>query len=636
MSLLRIVQKSAKWSLSGHQAIGRMICSQTNTKYQVDRRKYQTINTSRDVLMGSHKQQKYEQFLSIPQREQIGNNESEMASLIRSTKCLLLCHSYNTLSLAVATELRSFGAEVDVKVIHNEHDFTIADEGDFDIIICPFLARRVPERIWSNKKRPCLIVHPGIPGDRGPASLEFAIKNKALHWGVTVLQAEEEFDRGPIWAYSMYPISDRNTTKTELYVSEVTENAVDTVLRAVAKFKQGDSPKPWQYGAVDIKGNLQPKIKKADRRIDWNQHASDVARLIRMFDTQPGAHGFLKGIDGEIRFFGAKETQPLLYCGDEMRDLLSSAEPGEPIGMKHNAILIKCGEDSSLWVSHLKSNKIPGVKDIKLPATMVYTRPLAEMNTLDYEDIWVERRDNVAYVHFDFYNGAMNVSQSQRLQTTLKNIKLQDDIHIVVLMGGKRFFSTGIHLNVIEQVDEPHIESYANIEAIDGVIKEYVQMEDKLVIACLQGNAGAGGCMMSAAADYTIAHKCVSLTPTYKNMNLYGSEYWTYFLPKKIGEEMALRLTSGTDSIMASEAYSIGLVDILLGRNRYELQDNLHRTVTAIWNSIDAGLFLHSKSRRSEKWYENLEEHRAAELHHMKKCFSDPAYHSARRNFVFH
>ncbi|CAH1774694.1 unnamed protein product [Owenia fusiformis] len=632
-----IMQRSANWALRRHQAVGRVIQCQIKRKYLVDKLKYQT-KKSQVALVDSLQKQKDEPFLSAPQMQQIGkwNADSEMVSLIRSTKCLLLCNSYNTLSLAVATELRSFGAEVDVKVIHNEHDFTIADEGDFDIIICPFLTKRVPERIWSNKERPCLIVHPGIPGDRGPASIEFAIKNKALNWGVTVLQADEDFDRGSIWAYGMFPISAKNTTKTEMYVSEVTECAVDTVLRAVARFKLGDSPKPWQYGDDNIKGNLQTKIKKADRRIDWNQHASDVARHIRMFDTQPGAHGFLKGIDGEIRFFGAQETQPLLYCGDKMRDLLTSAEPGEPIGRKHNSILIKCGEDSSLWVSHLKSNKIPGVKNIKLPATMVYTKPLAEMNTLDYEDVWVEMRDNVAYVHFDFYNGAMDVSQCQRLQHMLKNIKLQDNIDVVVLMGGKRFFSTGIHLNVIEQADEPHIESYANIEAIDDVIKEYVQMEDKLVIACLQGNAGAGGCMMSAAADYTIAHKCVSLTPTYKSMHLYGSEYWTYFLPRKIGNEMALDLTSRTDSIMASEAYSIGLVDVLLGRNGYELNDNIHEAVTGIWNSFDSRLVLNSKSRRSEKWYENLEEHRAAELRLMKQCFSDPAYHSARRDFVFH
>ncbi|PND65899.1 hydrogenase maturation protein, partial [Escherichia coli] len=42
-----------------------------------------------------------------------------------------------------------------------------------DVLIAPFLKRRIPESVWRSVA--CLIVHPGPPGDRGPAALDWAV-----------------------------------------------------------------------------------------------------------------------------------------------------------------------------------------------------------------------------------------------------------------------------------------------------------------------------------------------------------------------------------------------------------------------------------------------------------------------------
>ena len=65
----------------------------------------------------------------------------------------------------------------------------------------------------------------------------------------------------------------------------------------------------------------------------------------------------------------------------------------------------------------------------------------------------------------------------------------------------------GIHLNVIEANASPDSESYKNIVAIDDVIKEIISMTNIITVSCLQGNAGAGGVMMAAAADLVFAHQ---------------------------------------------------------------------------------------------------------------------------------
>lgn len=51
------------------------------------------------------------------------------------------------------------------------------DEFQPDLIICPTLMKAIPEDIY--KKIKCLIVHPGIKGDRGPSSIDWAILNKS-------------------------------------------------------------------------------------------------------------------------------------------------------------------------------------------------------------------------------------------------------------------------------------------------------------------------------------------------------------------------------------------------------------------------------------------------------------------------
>ena len=79
-----------------------------------------------------------------------------------------------------------------------------------------------------------------------------------------------------------------------------------------------------------------------------------------------------------------------------------------------------------------------------------------------------------------------------------------------------------------------------------------------LVIAGLRGNAGAGGAMLPLAADCVYARKGVILNPHYKSMGgLYGSEYWTYNLPRRVGGEKAMTLTEECRPIGTSEAQTI-------------------------------------------------------------------------------
>ena len=103
-------------------------------------------------------------------------------------RILFLTRSFNSLAQRLYVELVALGHEISL-------EFDIADAVTIeavalfrpDLVIAPFLKRAIPEAVW--RARPCLIVHPGIVGDRGPSALDWAILEGEREWGVAVLRA---------------------------------------------------------------------------------------------------------------------------------------------------------------------------------------------------------------------------------------------------------------------------------------------------------------------------------------------------------------------------------------------------------------------------------------------------------------
>src|SRR5512139_102171 len=114
-------------------------------------------------------------------------------------KILFLTSAHNSLSQRLLIELTERGHEISVRVVATGQEMIDAvSRASFDLIIAPMLKTAVPEEVWS--RYVCLIVHPGVKGDRGPSSLDWAIMTGQKIWGVTILQAVAEMDAGPIWA----------------------------------------------------------------------------------------------------------------------------------------------------------------------------------------------------------------------------------------------------------------------------------------------------------------------------------------------------------------------------------------------------------------------------------------------------
>lgn len=548
-------------------------------------------------------------------------------------RILLLAHSFNSLTQRLFAELAARGHELSV-------EFDIADSVTEeavslfrpDIVLAPFLKRAIPETVWRHVL--CLVVHPGIKGDRGPSALDWAIRNGEASWGVTVLQANAEMDAGDVWASVEFSM--RTARKSSLYRFEVTEAAVSAVLLALDRLAlPGFRPEPIDYSRRDVLGRAQAPMRQADRRIHWAR--DDTATVIAKVQAADGDPGVLDEVEG----------LPCYLYDAHSEATLRGVVPGSLVARRAGAIL-RATRDGAVWITHLRPAGGPDPRSYKLPATMVLGAracdlPEAAVDDFSpadpgtWRDLWYEEDGAVAYLHFDFYNGAMSASRCERLRHAFVQATRRST-RVIVLMGGQDFWSNGIDLNVIEAAASPADESWRSINAIDDLALALLRCESHLTLAALQGNTAAGGVFLALAADQVWARDGAVLNPHYKNMgNLYGSEYWSYSLPRRVGWEAGRRIMQCRLPLLAREAAKIGLIDACL-RPEGSFVDAVKARARAL--AADPGLaaVLAEKGERRarEERIRPLAAYRAEELAQMKLNFYgfDPSYHIARYNFV--
>jgi putative two-component system hydrogenase maturation factor HypX/HoxX len=370
------------------------------------------------------------------------------------------------------------------------------------------------------------------------------------------------------------------------------------------------------------------------RHIDWAHDSTHtVLRKIRAGDGAPGV------LDDLF-------ATPCHLFDAHPQDLDHGHEGGRVIGRRDDAVL-RSTVDGAVWIGHVRRADRPG--SIKLPVALAFPAQCRELPewpvAIDaplaasgYREIRYEAEDSVGYLHFPFYNGAMSTVQCVHLTEAVR-FALAQPARVLVLLGGHDFWSNGIHLNVIEAADSPADESWRNINAIDDLTRTLIAATDRVVIAAMQGNAGAGGVFVALAADRVWARRSVVLNPHYKNMgNLYGSEYWTYLLPRRLKAGTVADVMGRRLPMSASHAAQLGLVDAVFGDDVAEFVGLVRERSQALAASgqLRALLRVKQERRRTDEARKPLQAYRDEELARMHRNFYgfDPSYHIARSNFV--
>ncbi|WP_330261147.1 enoyl-CoA hydratase-related protein [Streptomyces sp. NBC_00539] len=542
-------------------------------------------------------------------------------------RILLVASAFNSLTQRVHAELRDHGHRVAVELALPGGSLTdVTHRHRPDLIIAPMLKTAVPREVWSTHT--CLIVHPGPVGDRGPSSLDRAVQEGATHWGVTVLQADAEMDAGDVWAFAECPVPE--LAKSDLYRGEIADAALRAVLLAVERFASGTYvPTP------QTTHHTRPYLRQDERRIDWAADSTDrVLRVLRAADSQPGVRDELLG---GVWFLHGGHRE------DRLR-----GRPGELLATRAGAVC-RATTDGAVWIPELRACRAPGEPvPVKLPATVALGDRLPPLPQdpapphdgpprRTWSDITYREEGAAGFLSFSFPGGAMSTDRCRRLLDAYR-AACERPTSVLVLGGGRDFFSNGIHLGVIEAAADPAAESWANITAMDDLVEAVLTTTDRLVVAALGGNAAAGGAMLALAADEVWCRSGVVLNPHYRLMGLYGSEYWTYTLPRRVGAAVAERLTTDALPLSAAAAAALGLVDRTVPCAPGEFAGETARLAALLAASPTAPSRIAAKKARRERDEAEtpLAAYREAELARMRATFFDPQapYHALRRAFV--
>jgi putative two-component system protein, hydrogenase maturation factor HypX/HoxX len=161
-----------------------------------------------------------------------------------------------------------------------------------------------------------------------------------------------------------------------------------------------------------------------------------------------------------------------------------------------------------------------------------------------------------------------------------------------------------------------------------------------VTVAALSGDAAAGGVPLALAADHVVAREDAVLNPYYRHMGgLYGSEYWTYLLPRRVGPELTARLTSPPfEAVGTRRAVEIGLLDAAFGDSVECFRVGVRQIAERIAGLPGVQDLLDEKrrARRRDEMIKPLRDYRTEELVRAHACFfgEDAGYHEARRRFV--
>jgi len=152
---------------------------------------------------------------------------------------------------------------------------------------------------------------------------------------------------------------------------------------------------------------------------------------------------------------------------------------------------------------------------------------------------------------------ALSKGLLEEFDKTLEEIRKDDKIRCVIIMGSGRAFSAG---NDLSEPVTTEAEMRGRMELGQNVFDK-IETFDKPTIAAINGYALGGGLELAAACDLRIAADNAQLGNPEVNIGLIPSWGGLVRIPKLIGRAKAVQIILTGERIDAKEAERIGLVN---------------------------------------------------------------------------
>lgn len=156
-----------------------------------------------------------------------------------------------------------------------------------DVLVVVAYGLIIPADVLSIPRHGCLNLHASLlPRWRGAAPIQRALMAGDPTTGVCLMQMDEGLDTGPVWDARRVDISDDDNAAS--LHDRLSSLGAQMLVEFLAGHRQRDpahTPQPQPSEGA----SYAAKILKADRQMDFQGEAADMARRIRGLDPTPAA-----------------------------------------------------------------------------------------------------------------------------------------------------------------------------------------------------------------------------------------------------------------------------------------------------------------------------------------------------------
>ena len=181
-----------------------------------------------------------------------------------------------------------------------------------------------------------------------------------------------------------------------------------------------------------------------------------------------------------------------------------------------------------------------------------------------YENIKVERRDQIAFVTIDRQKvlNALNMAVMTELREAFTSIKDDADVRVAILTGaGEKAFVAGADIGELNKNNPVEAKAYTHR---GQSVLDLIENLGKPVIAAINGFALGGGCELAMACSFRIASENAKLGQPEVKLGIIAGYGGTQRLPRLVGKGLANQILTTGEMIGAQEAHRIGLVNEVL------------------------------------------------------------------------
>jgi methionyl-tRNA formyltransferase len=203
-----------------------------------------------------------------------------------------------------------------------------------DLIVSGGFPWRIPSEVIALPRLGAINMHPALlPQYRGPAAIEWALRNGDAETGFTVHRLSPDFDTGPILAQARIPMADDDDIDS--LMAKFAPVLPELLGQALERVARGDPGEAQDEAEATYAGLFDDEW----RIIDWRQPARTIHNQVRSWI---GLRDIPLGALGEIDGDTLQITKTRLLADDPAT--LAPVPPGTVLRRDGERLVVQCGD----------------------------------------------------------------------------------------------------------------------------------------------------------------------------------------------------------------------------------------------------------------------------------------------------